>query len=122
MLAPSPAVHETNESPNSPSLTADMVWVPSGTFRMGSDSHYPEEAPAHRVAVDGFWIDRHPVTNEAFAQFADATRHTTVAEIAPDPAQYPGALAEMLYPGSLVFQKPSAPVDTRDLRNWWAFM
>ena len=29
-----------------------MVWVPGGTFIMGSDAHYPEEAPAHRV-VEG---------------------------------------------------------------------
>ena len=37
--------------------TIDMVWVPGGTFQMGSDKHYPEEAPAHRVTVDGFWMD-----------------------------------------------------------------
>ena len=42
-------------------VTADgMAWIPAGTFAMGSDDHYPEEAPAHRVAVDGFWIDRLP--------------------------------------------------------------
>ena len=34
-----------------------MVWIPGGTFLMGSDDHYPEEAPAHRVEVDGFWMD-----------------------------------------------------------------
>jgi formylglycine-generating enzyme required for sulfatase activity len=50
----------------SPSPTA-MVWIPGGTFLMGSDRHYPEEAPAHQVTVDGFWIDRHPVTNAEFA-------------------------------------------------------
>src|SRR5205085_3438807 len=60
-----------------------MVFVPGGTFRMGSDEHYPEEAPAHRVTVDGFWIDRHPVTNRQFREFARATRHVTVAEITP---------------------------------------
>jgi formylglycine-generating enzyme required for sulfatase activity len=98
-----------------------MRWVPAGTFLMGSDAHYPEEAPAHKVAVDGFWIDSRPVTNEAFAQFVAETRHTTVAEIPPDPAEYPGALPELLHPGSLVFQKPGKPVDTRDMRNWWAF-
>ena len=49
------------------------VWVPGGTFRMGSDRHYPEEAPAHFAAVDGFWMDRTPVTNRDFRQFVDAT-------------------------------------------------
>jgi formylglycine-generating enzyme required for sulfatase activity len=48
------------------SITDDMIWIPGGTFRMGSDLHYPEEAPAHRVNVSGFWIDRYPITNEQF--------------------------------------------------------
>jgi formylglycine-generating enzyme required for sulfatase activity len=89
----------------------DMVWIPGGTFRMGSDDHYPEERPAHRVTVDGFWMDRHPITNERFARFIDATGHVTFAEIPPDPAQYPGALPDMLYAGSLVFVQPPGPVD-----------
>ena len=45
---------------------ASMIQIPGGTFRMGSDRHYPEEAPVHRVTVDGFWIDRTPVTNRQF--------------------------------------------------------
>src|SRR5262245_27672859 len=80
-----------------------MVWVPGGTFRMGSDRHYPEEKPAHRVTVDGFWIDTGPVTNARFARFVAETGHRTFAEIPPDPADYPGALPEMLFAGSLVF-------------------
>ena len=52
----------------------DMVRIPGGKFRMGSDSHYPEEAPAHSVRVNGFWIDRFAVTNAAFKRFVDATR------------------------------------------------
>jgi formylglycine-generating enzyme required for sulfatase activity len=66
-----------------------MVWIPGGTFRMGSDKHYPEERPSHRVTVDGFWIDRYPVTNEQFARFVLATGHVTFAEIPPNPADYP---------------------------------
>src|SRR5262249_20222066 len=31
-----------------------MMWIPGGTFTMGSDHHYPEEAPAHKVNVAGF--------------------------------------------------------------------
>ena len=54
----------------------DIVWVRGGTFRMGSDKHYPEERPRHRVTVDGFWMDRYPVSNERFAQFIDATLRT----------------------------------------------
>ena len=61
-----------------------MVWVPGGTFLMGSDHHYPEEAPAHQVTVDGFWIDQHPVTNAQFARFMRATGYVTVAEQAPN--------------------------------------
>ena len=92
-----------------------------GRFSWDPIPHYPEEAPAHKVRVDGFWIDSRPVTNEQFAEFVEATGHTTVAQVPPDPAEYPGALPELLYPGSLVFQKPGKPVDKRDMRNWWAF-
>lgn len=97
----------------------DMGWIPGGTFRMGSDRHYPEERPVHRVTVDGFWIDRCAVTNEQFARFVAATGHVTTAEIPPDPKQYPGALPHMLYAGSLVFHAPPGPVDLRDVSNWW---
>jgi formylglycine-generating enzyme len=107
--------------PPGPAPLPGLRWVPGGTFLMGSDSHYPEEAPAHKVKVDGFWIDSRPVTNEQFAKFVEDTGHATVAEVPPDPAEYPGALPELLYPGSLVFEKPAKPVDTRDMRNWWAF-
>ena len=89
---------------------------------MGSDTHYPEERPGHKVTVDGFWIDRCPVTNERFARFVESTGHVTFAEIPPDPSAYPGALPHMLVAGSLVFVKPSGPVDHRNLRNWWSFV
>ena len=99
-----------------------MVWIAGGTFRMGSDSHYPEEAPVHRVHVDGFWIDRTPVTNRQFRAFVEATGHVTFAEIAPDPKDYPGALPHMLKSGSLVFAPPRRRVvDLRDWSQWWTF-
>src|SRR3954453_8795022 len=99
-----------------------MVWVAGGTFLMGSDQHYAEEAPAHRVIVDGFWIDRYTVTNRAFARFVKETKHVTVAERRPDPADYPGAPAEMLQPASAVFVKPSHRVDLDNPYNWWTYI
>ncbi len=100
---------------------SDMVWISGGTFRMGSDRHYAEEAPVHRVTVDGFWIDRTPVTNRQFRNFVHATGYVTYAEIAPDPKDYPGALPHMLKAGSLVFNPPKYPVDLRDWSQWWTF-
>ena len=100
----------------------DMVWIPGGTFLMGSNKHYPEERPQHRVTVDGFWMDRYPVSNERFAQFVEATGHTTFAEVPPNPANYPGALPEMLYAGSLVFVQPSGRVPVDDLSHWWHYL
>jgi formylglycine-generating enzyme len=99
----------------------DMVLLSGGTFRMGSDRHYPEEAPIHRVTVDGFWIDQTPVTNRQFRRFVEATDYVTLAEIAPDPKDYPGALPHMLKAGSLVFSPPDHPVDVRNFANWWSF-
>ena len=99
----------------------DMVFIPGGTFRMGSDRHYPEEAPVHRVSVDPFWIDRTPVTNRQFREFVRATGHVTTAEVPPDPEQYPGAAPDMLHAGSLVFTQPAHRVDLDDWTQWWAF-
>jgi formylglycine-generating enzyme required for sulfatase activity len=94
---------------------ANFSWAQTGTL-------HPEEAPVHRVAVYGFWIDRHPVTNAQFRQFVEATGHVTIAEIPPDPKDYPGALPHMLYAGSLVFRRPEGKVDLRDWTRWWTFL
>jgi formylglycine-generating enzyme required for sulfatase activity len=99
-----------------------MVWIPGGTFRMGSDKHYPEERPVHRVTVDGFWMDRYPVTNARFRRFVEATGYRTCAELPPRAEDYPGALPAMLYPGSLVFVQPAGPVDRSDVSNWWHYV
>jgi formylglycine-generating enzyme required for sulfatase activity len=99
----------------------NMMWIPTGVFQMGSDHHYPEERPAHRVRVDGFWIDRTPVTNREFRRFVVATGYVTCAETAPDPADYPGALPGMLKAGSLVFAPPRHAVNLRDWTQWWRF-
>ena len=124
MSGPTPSVDAKQSEQPGPGAPPHpgMIWIPGGTFAMGSDKHYPEERPVHRVTVDGFWMDRAPVTNERFARFVEATGHVTWAEIPPNPADYPGALPHMLYAGSLVFVRPSGPVDTRDFNNWWQFM
>lgn len=95
--------------------------IPGGDFLMGSDSHYSEEAPAHRVRVEAFEMDETTVTNRQFAAFVEATRYVTVAERAIDPKLYPGAAAGTLVPGSLVFRMTAGPVDLREFRNWWAW-
>jgi formylglycine-generating enzyme required for sulfatase activity len=102
--------------------TADMVAIPAGTFLMGSDAFYPEEAPAHPVTVSGFWIDATTVTSEQFARFVAETGYLTVAERELDPHQYPGADPCKLVPGALVFQKPHRPVSLADMHNWWAYV
>ena len=65
----------------------DMAWVPGGTFLMGSADFYPEERPAHRVSVSGFWMDEHAVTVAEFRRFVRATGYVSLAERAPDPAE-----------------------------------
>jgi formylglycine-generating enzyme required for sulfatase activity len=102
--------------------TKDMVELSGGTFRMGSERFYPEEAPVREVSVGGFWIDRHPVTVAEFRRFVKATGHVTWAEQAPEAVDYPDADRELLVPGSLVFRKTQGPVDLRDYRNWWAWI
>ena len=100
----------------------NMVRIPGGTFVMGSDAHYPEEAPTHKVAVDGFWIDRHCVTNAQFRRFVEATGYVTLAEKPADPADYPGADPAMLAPSSVVFVAPRGPVDLRNHYLWWHYV
>ncbi len=113
----------------SPSRTSEeraqrlaMEWIPGGTFTMGSDKHYREEAPEHPETVGGFWIDRWPVTNAGFRRFVEETGHVTQAEVAPDPAQYPGADPSLLVPASVVFVKPAGRVDMRNHFNWWSYV
>ena len=112
---------QVSESTTHKHSKTGMVEIPGGTFTMGSDRHYPEEAPAHRVSVAPFLIDATPVTNRQFRAFVQATGYVTFAEIAPDPKDYPGALSRMLKPGSLVFTPPLRAVDLRDWGQWWKF-
>lgn len=109
-----------------------MVWIPGGEFSMGSAAASEalceisgitrDAQPIHRVRVDGFWMDATEVTNEAFAAFVAATGYVTIAERPLDPAEFPGASAEALVPGSTVFTSPGRAVDLRDAMQWWRYV
>ncbi len=134
---PTPRTASTNPPPG-------MVWISGGEFWMGGPSGEPVETlrarikpgepvcngltsgfsdatPAHRVRVDGFWIDVTEVTNDDFERFVRATHYVTVAEHAPDPAQFPGADPALLVPGSVVFSPPDGPVALDDFTQWWRY-
>lgn len=98
-----------------------QVALGGGLYRMGSDDHYDEEKPSRPVVVDPFAIDACPVSNRDFAAFVEDTGWVTVAEIAPYPRDYPGALPGMLQPASLVFTPPDGAVPLHDIRAWWRF-
>jgi sulfatase modifying factor 1 len=99
--------------PPGPAPHPAMEWVPGGTFRMGADGFFPEEGPVRPATVAGFWMDRYPVTNAAFARFVAATGYVTVAERALDPADFPG-IAGLLVPGSVVFRAPRYWMELHD--------
>lgn len=117
---------------HSPTGPPGMAWVPEGEFRMGSDAEVarPEESPAHRVFVDGFWMDRTEVTNAQFRVFVKATGYVTTAEKAPSleeimaqlPPGSPPPPKENLVAGSLVFSPPTGRVPLDDLSRWWRWM
>ncbi len=100
-------------------MLTELVELPGGSFRMGSTSFYPEEAPVHTARVAAFAIERHPVTNAQFAEFVGETGYVTVAEQEMDRAQFPGADPADLVPGALVFRPTRGPVNLRDWRQWW---
>jgi formylglycine-generating enzyme required for sulfatase activity len=100
----------------------NMTWIPGGEFLMGSDHHYPEEAPAHRVSVAGFWMDTYAVTNRDFERFVSETAYVTMAERSVNPEDYPGAKPELLSPSSIMFKKARAPVDLGNHYNWWVYV
>jgi sulfatase modifying factor 1 len=99
----------------------NMVRIPGGVFKMGSNDFYSEERPTHNVEVDGLWMDEHPVTVTEFRTFVKTTGYVTLAERPLDAADYPDAEPDLLVPGSLVFDSPGHPVDLRDASNWWTY-
>ncbi|GAB3931682.1 formylglycine-generating enzyme family protein [Larkinella terrae] len=101
--------------------TEDMVLIPGGTFQMGSDE-FPDSRPLHTVKVDGFWMDKHEVTNAEFARFVEATKYVTVAERPLNPKDYPGVPADKLVPGSAVFTPPNQQISLENPLAWWQYV
>lgn len=99
---------------------------------MGSDSKLsqPNERPAHRVRVHGFWMDRHHVTNAEFRKFVEATGYVTSAERKPDwqalraqlPPGTPRPPDDALVPGGMVFVGTARPVPLGDYSLWWRYV
>jgi formylglycine-generating enzyme required for sulfatase activity len=96
---------------------ADPRALPNG----GPDAMVDAQ-PIHRVQVDGFWMDQFEVTNDQFAVFVKATGYVTVAERTPTAAEFPGAPAEKLVAGSVVFTPPRGPVPLDDHFQWWSYV
>jgi sulfatase modifying factor 1 len=108
-----------------------MVWIPGGEFSMGTDDpeSYATERPAHRVRVDGFWMDATEVTNAQFQKFVKETGYVTTAEKKPQwdelkkvlPPGTPKPADDMLVPGSLTFTPPAYAVSLDDYSQWWSW-
>jgi formylglycine-generating enzyme len=130
--ADSPTQIATEPHANDAAAPSGMVWIAGGEFTMGTNdvSSFPNERPAHRVRVEGFWIDEHDVTNAEFAKFVEATRYVTTAEKKPDweelkkqlPPGTPKPDDSVLVAGSLVFTPTSRPVPLNDLSAWWRWV
>lgn len=104
--------------------TNGMVWIPGGTFLMGSDAGPPDEVPIHPVTLTGFWMDKTEVTNDQFRKFVEATGYVTVAERKPDAKDFPGVPPENLVPGAAVFSPPTGPepVSLDNHLAWWRYV
>ncbi len=100
----------------------EMVWIKPGTFEQGCASCDMEDAlPIHNVTLDGFWMDKTPVTNEAFLKFALSTKYQTIAEKVPSAEDYPDVPKEELHAGSAVFNPPAGPVPLTSVLAWWKY-
>lgn len=104
-------------------VSSKMVWIPDGSFQMGTDDPaFPDAHPIHKVSIKGFWMDEHEVTNAEFEKFVRAANYTTVAERPLNPNDFPGVPAESLVPGSGVFTPTAQPVSLNDPMQWWKYV
>jgi formylglycine-generating enzyme required for sulfatase activity len=111
-----------NATPAPGTAPPGMIWVPGGTFCMGCENcGMPDALPMHLVEVDGFWMDRTPVTNADFERFVKATSYVTVAERPLDPKDFPGVPKDKLVPGSAIFVPTSTPVPLDNPLQWWRY-
>lgn len=107
-------------APTAATCPSDMVYVPGGTFTMGSDNpDFVEEKTAEAVTVSSFCIEPQEVTNAQFAQFVEATGYITVAERPLSKEQFPDLADDDRSPGSLVFQPPEEGLQQVAYLSWW---
>jgi len=45
----------------------ELMYIPAGSFMMGSEDGDADEQPVHEVYLDAYWMDRFEVTNAMFA-------------------------------------------------------
>jgi formylglycine-generating enzyme required for sulfatase activity len=120
LLAVTPALRAADPPPG-------MVWVPGGTFAMGSAKGPEDCRPVHEVTVDGFWMDATEVTNAEFQKFVEATGYVTVAERPATAEEFPpgaarevmAALKDPVGPGAIVFVQPERVTSLTDFFQWW---
>ena len=116
-----PDFEKQNKSKKKNFKPVNMVWIPGGTFNMGSKHGKPDELPVHKVTLDGFWINKTEVTNEQFAEFVNATKYLTLAEQKPNPLDFPGVPEGKLVPGAVVFEPPPGNPPLNNHRIWWTW-
>ena len=109
-----------------PEKPSGMVWIPGGSFMMGSEDK-PVEKPAHRVVLEGFWMDESEVSNAQFRAFVEATAYVTSAEKVPKKEDFPEEIRarieeSMLQPGANNFRPTPEPVPLDNELAWWEYM
>ncbi|UGU16186.1 formylglycine-generating enzyme family protein [Sinomicrobium kalidii] len=120
------------EIPQGKTSHEGMVWIPGGEFVMGASDNEgrPDEYPAHKVKVKGFWMDETEVTNARFREFVEATGYVTTAEKAPEwedikkqlPPGTPKPPDSVFVASSLVFTPPDHPVSLNNAAQWWSWV